>query len=112
MSNSSSMSESCADDRIARLKAVVREVAAGKLTGRITNIGERDDIGELCWYVNDMLDQLESCFREQTTVLRNSTEGRYDRKVQTAGLNGEFCQALERNQASIDQARSQRQGQG
>ncbi|WP_227814839.1 methyl-accepting chemotaxis protein [Nitrogeniibacter aestuarii] len=97
------MSESCADDRIARLKAVVREVAAGKLTGRITNIGERDDIGELCWYVNDMLDQLESCFREQTTVLRNSTEGRYDRKVQTAGLNGEFCQALERNQASIDQ---------
>ena len=103
MSNSSSMSESTADDRIARLKAVVREVAAGRLTGRITNIGERDDIGELCWYVNDMLDQLESCFREQTTVLRNSTEGRYDRKVQTAGLNGEFCQALERNQASIDQ---------
>lgn len=103
MNSSSSTSEVVADDRIARLKEVVREVAAGKLTGRITNIGEKDDIGELCWFMNDMLDQLESCFREQTTVLRNSTEGHYDRKVQTAGLNGEFCQALERNQASIDQ---------
>jgi len=102
MSSSSSMSEVVADERIARLKEVVREVAAGKLTGRITNIGEKDDIGELCWYVNDMLDQLESCFREQSTVLANSTEGHYDRRVQTAGLNGEFRQALERNQASID----------
>ena len=103
MNSSSSTSEVVADDRIARLKAVVREVAAGTLTGRITNIGAKDDVGELCWYVNDMLDQLESCFREQTTVLQNSTDGHYDRKVQTAGLNGEFCQALERNQASIDQ---------
>jgi len=107
MNSSSSTSEVlddvATDDRIARLKAVVREVAAGKLTGRITNIGEKDDIGELCWFMNDMLDQLESCFREQTTVLRNSTQGHYDRKVQTQGLNGEFRQALERNQASIDQ---------
>ncbi len=101
MSNSYSPSEG-GDDRIARLQDVVRAVSDGKLTNRITNIGEKDEIGELCWHVNNMLDQLESCFREQQTVLKNAGDGHYDRRVQTAGLHGEFAKALERNQESID----------
>ncbi|MCB1889724.1 MAG: HAMP domain-containing protein [Rhodocyclaceae bacterium] len=101
MSNSYSPPEG-GDDRISRLQDVVRAVAEGRLTSRITNIGEKDEIGELCWYVNNMLDQLESCFREQQTVLKNAGDGHYDRRVQTAGLHGEFAKALERNQASID----------
>ncbi|QID17565.1 HAMP domain-containing protein [Nitrogeniibacter mangrovi] len=102
MKTSSSPSEAGTDARIGRLLEVVRHVAEGQLTGRITHIGEKDEIGELCWHVNNMLDQLESCFREQQTVMANASAGHYDRKVQTAGLHGEFRRALERNQGSID----------
>ena len=91
-----------ADDRMTRLQQVVTEVAEGQVTGRITNIGRKDTVGELCWHVNNMLDQLESCFREQETVLRMAGEGRYFRKVQTAGLHGVFRQSLESTQHSID----------
>ena len=91
-----------ADERMARLGQVVTDVAEGQVTGRITDIGRKDSVGELCWHVNNMLDQLESCFREQETVLRMAGEGRYFRKVQTAGLHGVFRECLDSTQRSID----------
>ena len=91
-----------ADQRMARLQQVVTEVAEGTVTGRITNIGRKDEIGTVCWHVNNMLDQLESCFREQEAVLRGAGEGRYFRKVQTAGLHGVFRESLLSTQRSID----------
>ncbi len=82
------------DPRMERLRQLVGEVASGKVTGRIVNIGPKDAVGELCWGINNMLDQLEPCFREQQTVLRMAGESKYFRKAQPVGLHGVFCDAL------------------
>jgi methyl-accepting chemotaxis protein len=82
------------DMRMDQLQAIVSEVAAGKVTGRIVNIGQKDDLGQLCWHINNMLDQLETCFREQQTVFRMAGEAKYFRKAQPVGLHGVFSDAL------------------
>ncbi len=89
------------DDRLRRLQGVVQDVAAGKVTGRLTNIGEKDEVGQLCWHINNMLDQLETCFREQQTVLRMAGDGKYFRKAQPVGLHGVFHDALVGTNQSI-----------
>jgi hypothetical protein len=48
---------SAIDPRLDNLCAVVGAVAAGKVTGRIVHIGPKDATGQLCWHVNNMLDQ-------------------------------------------------------
>ena len=92
---------SAADSRMENLQALVSEVAAGKVTGRIVNIGSKDDVGQLCWHINNMLDQLETCFREQQTVLRMASAGKYYRKAQPVGLHGVFAEALNGSNQSL-----------
>jgi methyl-accepting chemotaxis protein len=90
-----------ADPRMHHLQDLVTEVAAGKVTGRIVNIGEKDEIGQLCWHINNMLDQLETCFREQQTVLRMASAGKFFRKAQPVGLHGVFREALNGSNESL-----------
>jgi methyl-accepting chemotaxis protein len=90
-----------ADPRLARLQTLVAEVADGKVDGRIVNIGAKDDLGQLCWHINNMLDQLETCFREQRTVLRKVSAGEYFRKAQPVGLHGVFREALDGSNQSL-----------
>jgi methyl-accepting chemotaxis protein len=103
------------DPRLEKLQALVSDVAGGKVTGRIVNIGEKDELGQLCWHINNMLDQLETCFREQQTVLRMASDGKYFRKAQPVGLHGVFHEALDGSNQSLgvmeDNARSERERQ-
>lgn len=85
-------------DDIAR---VVRQIAAGRVGDRITGIDRSDALGQICWDVNDMLDQLETCFREQRTALRCAGEGRFFRRTQPTGLHGVFREALQAANASF-----------
>ena len=75
---------------LTQLSQVANEVAHGTFEGRITHITERGELGALCWNVNDMLDQIETCFREQATALGNAAQGNFARKAQTTGLHGGF----------------------
>ncbi len=75
---------------LAQLSQVADEVAHGKFERRVTNITERGELGALGWNMNDMLDQIETCFREQATALGNAAQGNFARKAQTTGLRGGF----------------------
>jgi methyl-accepting chemotaxis protein len=90
------------DELLDQLQKIVTEVADGRIGGRITNIPAENRIGHLCWSMNDMLDQLEACFREQQTVLRSASEGKYYRRAQPEGLHGVFRQALENTNLSLN----------
>lgn len=81
---------------------VAEEIAKGKLGSRITRIHRKDELGRVCWSFNNMLDQLETCFREQRTTLAYTSENKYFRKMQPAGLHGVFREALEQGNASLD----------
>jgi len=86
---------------LARLGAVVTEVAHGKFDQRMTHIEEDGGLGALCWNVNDMLDQIEACFREQATALRKAADGNFARKAQTTGLRGGFHASQVATNASL-----------
>ena len=90
------------DARIANLQSIVSNVVMGKLSGRITNIGEKDEIGQLCWNINNMLDQMETCFRDQETALRLASQNRFFRKAQPVGLHGAYAKSLEATNRSLD----------
>jgi methyl-accepting chemotaxis protein len=51
--------------------------------------------------MNDMLDQIEACFREQATALHNASQGVYARKAQTVGLRGGFHASQVATNASL-----------
>ena len=73
-----------------RVRTVVAEVAQGKLESRLTGLPESGEWSAISWGLNDMLDQLEACFRDQATALRSASQGHYYRKAQTTGLHGNF----------------------
>jgi methyl-accepting chemotaxis protein len=75
---------------LARAQAVVHETARGDFSHRLTTIPAKGDLKDLCWDLNDMLDQLEACFREQATALNAASLGKFERKSQTTGLRGSF----------------------
>ena len=72
------------------LDQIAEDVAHGKFERRMTHIPEGSELSALCWNMNDMLDQLEACFREQATALRAAAQGNFVRKAQTTGLRGGF----------------------
>lgn len=81
---------------VAKLKAVIDEVAQGKFNSRVTGIAEdSDEISLLCWSVNDMLDQLGTFFREQETSFRSNLAGNFYRTAMGVGLHGGFKKGLE-----------------
>jgi methyl-accepting chemotaxis protein len=83
------------------LRQVTGEVAHGKFDRRITHIPLAGELAPLCWDMNDMLDQIETSFREQGTALQAATDGKYFRRAQTTGLRGGFLKSQEQTNASL-----------
>lgn len=87
---------------IARIAKVAEEVSQGFFDSRVTHIQTMDELGKLSWQINDMLDQLEACFREVNTTYQCAAEGRYFRKAQPSGLHGTFRHTMECVNRSIE----------
>lgn len=85
---------------IEALSNLCAEVAAGKITGRIVGIPKDDPLKATVKHLNEMLDQLETCFREQITVFEFAAAGKFFRHPQPVGLHGIFRQAM--TQADIN----------
>ena len=80
----------------------VQQVAHGRVGERIVGIDCANEVGRLCWAVNDMLDQLEACFREQRTAFGYAAAGKFFRRGQPTGLHGVFAGSLRRTNDSLD----------
>ncbi len=81
---------------------VAEEVSRGAFDSRVTHILADDELGRLSWQVNDMLDQLEACFREVNTSFQYASEGKYFRKAHPAGLHGTFRHTMEQVNRSVE----------
>ena len=84
-----------------QIQHIAQEVAHGQFSSRITNIPAHGTFHALCWDLNDMLDQLEACFREQATALQSASVGQYYRLAQPGGLRGVFTESLKRANMSL-----------
>ncbi len=93
------------------LKKVIDEVAQGEFNNRVTGIADaRDEISLLCWSVNDMLDQLNTFFREQETSFRANLSGSFYRKALSTGLHGGFKKGLENQNILLEGMAEQKLG--
>lgn len=84
------------------ISRIAREISAGVVGSRIVNVRREDELGQVCWQFNDMLDQLEACFREQRTAIASASEGKYFRRTLPVGLHGVFRDALIQSNGSLD----------
>ena len=86
---------------IGDIQAMAQDAAQGRFDRRITHIPPEGALSSLCWDMNDLLDQLEACFREQATALQNVSAGRYYRLAQPVGLRGGFYASLQGANSSL-----------
>lgn len=96
---------------ISRLDELTTEISQGRFDGRVTNIDDSNEIGRLCWHVNDMLDQLETYFREEITAFRHHLDGKFFRKVMPDGLHGGFSDGMRNQNVLLDAMAAQTQNQ-
>ena len=87
---------------IKEMERVTAEIAIGRFDSRIVRIDSRNPLNQLCWNLNDMMDQLEAFFREVATSFNYNSNGKYFRKVQPTGLHGEFRANMEKINVSLD----------
>ena len=84
------------------LSEALQEVSTGRFKRRITHIDDSTEIGRLCWNLNDMLDQLETFNREQTTTFRHHVDGKFYRQAMPTGLHGGFHKGLENQNVLLE----------
>jgi methyl-accepting chemotaxis protein len=84
------------------LERISQRISQGIFDDRVTGIDDSNAIGQLCWNVNDMLDQLEAYFREIETSFKYHSDGKYFRKAYAAGLHGLFHSNLDKINVSLD----------
>jgi methyl-accepting chemotaxis protein len=100
---------------IEKIHRVATQVAAGNFNERVINISRTDEIGQVAWAVNDMLDQLETYFREINTSFNYISQGKTFRKPVTIGLHGGFVTSLNKvssaMQAIVDNQRHGKQAE-
>jgi methyl-accepting chemotaxis protein len=95
---------------LTQLNAVISEVAKGSFNNRITGVSDNDEIGMLCWNVNDMLDQLGAFFREQETSFRANLAGNYSRVAMNGGMHGGFRTGLANQNILLEGMAGQQKG--
>ncbi len=96
---------------IALLDRLTTEISQGHFDKRVTGVADTDELGQLCWHMNDMLDQLETYFREEVTTFRLHIDGQYFRKAFPQGLHGGFRSGLESHNVLLDGMAEQQLGQ-
>ena len=74
----------------------------GDLHHRITNTAGLGEVGQIAWELNDVLDIMETYFKEVTTCFQRVSEGVYHRKAFSDGLPGQLALSLNRINAAID----------
>ena len=75
---------------IAKIRDCINKLSVGELEARITNIKNKERLGEVCWAINNLADLVEAFVRESSMVITAAGEGRYLRRVHTEGFKGSF----------------------
>jgi methyl-accepting chemotaxis protein len=83
------------DALVGKARGVAKNIAEGSFESRIVNIREGGTLGELCWDINDAVDQLEGFMREIKTAVQYANEEKFFRKTMPRGMKGLFAQNLE-----------------
>ena len=74
------------------MQRVLKSASLGNLEDRITHIpDDGSDLSTRAWYLNDLLDQVESFMRDASISIRSASSGKTYRRTYGAGLHGVFA---------------------
>ena len=82
---------------------VMQNVAQGYLGARVTHICNQHFIGRIAWDLNDVLDQLETFFREVNTSNEYIVQEKHFRLPISGGLHGEFRNTMDKIRNSMSE---------
>jgi methyl-accepting chemotaxis protein len=85
-----------------KLNLVINKASNGIFTERITNIKNDDDIGDVSWNFNEMIDQVETFLKEISTSIEYAANKKYFRKPISTGLQGMFVTGIKDVGRSIE----------
>lgn len=84
-----------------KMETLLVDSRKGQLHLRITNTAGLGEIGRVAWELNELLDIIETYFKEVNTCFTRVSEGVFYRKAISASLPGEFAHSLERMNIAI-----------
>ena len=85
-----------------KIDSLLKKVADGKLTDRITLDKNETKFEKLAWHLNNALDQVEVVLRESRYTISAICKGDYERRLFSSGLHGEFKDSQESIQKAIE----------
>ncbi len=88
-------------DSLSIIKKQVDSLNNGDLSKRITFIKNKDEIGEICWNLNNATDQFEALVKELTTSINYITNKKYFRPVLASGLKGSLTNYLTKSDSAL-----------
>ena len=77
-----------------RMEDVILACRGGNLHYRVTNTKGLGEVGKVAWELNELLDIVESYFKEISTCFDMVSQGKYHRHALVKGLPGQFAQSL------------------
>ena len=84
-----------------QVDSIAHHVSEGHFSERVTHIPEGDLAGRIAWNLNDMLDQIETFFREVNTSFKYVSEKKAFRLPVGIGLHGTFKYTLGKLEQSL-----------
>lgn len=88
-------------EALSRINATLAKANAGDFSTRITSVAGLGEVGKVAWELNDLLDRVESYFKEVDACFSYVSEGRYDRKALYKGMPGRLRKSLSQINESL-----------
>ncbi len=85
-----------------RIYQVIEATRQGNLHHRITGTAGLGEIGRVAWELNDLLDIMETYFKEVNTCFKRVGEGDFYRKAYSNGMPGQLALSLDNINKAID----------
>ena len=87
---------------IGSLYHLSKQIQAGKLEYRITNIPKQSELYDIAWNFNKAIDQMEIYMREVGSCFQSAQNKQFYRKTQPQGIKGSFYNGLTKIDLSLD----------
>jgi methyl-accepting chemotaxis protein len=78
------------------MRTVVTEAREGRLHKRITRTEKLGEVGLVAWELNELLDLVETYFKEVSTCFARAARGEYHRRALDGAMPGQFAESLHR----------------
>ena len=90
-------------DAIDQIQTTLLRTNEGELYHRITNVKGLGEVGKVAWELNEMLDIMESYFKEINSCFQQASTGNHDRFALSDGFPGFLKKSADNMNIALDQ---------